>query len=205
MYISKAADGSKRVSRLSSSTVAIASLTLALVACKGGEKDKDASGRSADKATEQAYLVGVRAEDFACESLFSIEDATELFGGRIKLVESPHTPPVGVPSSCNFESFAEGRAPMRWSFDLDCRDGAHSDAAQLMVQYAEAPGAMPMRLGRSALDHNGSALLFIDDDTPCYGRVLGPGQDIRRRIAELLIPKLEASTAPTGQHFVVGE
>lgn len=191
--------------RWSSRVVAIASIPLALAACTGGDEGKSADKGAVDDATDQAYLVGIRAEDFVCESLFSIEEATKLFGGRVKQVESPHSPPLGVPGSCNFESFAEGRAPMRWSFDLDCRDGAHSDAAQLMVQYAEAPEATPMRLGRSALDHNGSALLFIDDDTPCYGRVLGPGRDIRKQIAELLIPRLEPSTAPTGQHLVVTE
>ena len=94
---------------------------------------------------------------------------------------------------------------MRWSFDLDCREGAHDDASQLMVRYADAQNAKPKRIGRSALDHNDSALLFIDDDTPCYGRVLGPGQDIRTQIAEILVPVLDPRSAPTGAHFIMQE
>ena len=60
-----------------------------------------------------------------------------------------------------------------------------------------------MRIGLSALDHNDSALLFIDDDTPCYGRVLGPGQDVRARIANILVPALTQGNAPTGPQFII--
>ncbi len=181
------------------------SATFALTAyagCTGDEKPESAPKLGAKASAPQAYLIGIRPEDFACESLLSIESATEIFGGRVEQVESPYTPPTGVPSACNFVSFAEGREPQRWSFDLDCRPGAPDDAAQLMVQYADAPNAAPKRIGRSALDHNDSALLFIDDDTPCYGRILGPGQDVRLRIAQLLVPGLVPKTAPTGPQFV---
>ncbi|MCP4444317.1 MAG: hypothetical protein GY811_03100 [Myxococcales bacterium] len=180
-------------------------LTLAAVSCKGDDSSRDAPKLGVNEPEPQGYLVGVRPEAFACESLFTIETATELFGGRVEQVESPFTPPAGVPGSCNFVSYAEGRQPLHWSFDLDCREGAHDDAGQLMVNYADAPGAKPMRIGLSALDHNGSALLFIDDDTPCYGRVLGPDQAIRVRIAEILVPVLDARSAPTGTQFVLRE
>ncbi len=180
-------------------------LASALPGCKGDDSASSARKLGIDEPTPEGYLVGVRPEDFACESLLTIEQATEIFGGRVEQVESPHTPPVGVPGSCNFVSFAEGREPLRWSFDLDCREGAHSDAGQLMVRYADAQGAKPMRIGRSALDHNDSALLFIDDDTPCYGRVLGPGQDTRARIAEILVPAIDAHSAPTGAQFILQE
>ena len=185
--------------------LAILSLSVggALASCKGGDDSVEVRKLGIDEPAAEGYLVGIRPEDFACESLLTIEKATELFGGRVEQVESPHTPPVGVPGSCNFVSFAEGREPLRWSFDLDCREGAHSDAAQLMVRYADAQGAKPMRIGRSALDHNDSALLFIDDDTRCYGRVLGPGQDVRVRIAEHLVPVIDVHSAPTGAQFIL--
>jgi hypothetical protein len=178
-------------------------VALSVVSCKGEDSSEGARKLGVDEPTPEGYLVGIRPEDFACESVFTIETATELFGGRVEQIESPHTPPAGVPGSCDFVSFAEDRDPLRWSFDLDCREGAHKDAGQLMVRYADAQGAKPMRIGRSALDHNDSALLFIDDDTPCYGRVLGPGQEIRVRIAKHLVPAIDAHSAPTGAQFIL--
>ncbi len=171
--------------------------------CKDGDTVDDEPKLGIDEPEPEGYLIGIRPEDFACESLFTIEQANDVFGGRVEQVESPHTPPTGVPGSCNFVSYAEGRDPLRWSFDLDCREGAHDDGSQLMVRYADAPGAKPMRIGISALDHNDSALLFIDDDTPCYGRILGPGQAIRVRIAEILVPALTPRSAPTGAQFII--
>lgn len=178
-------------------------LALPLMGCKEEDSGEGTKKLGVDEPSPEGYLVGIRPEDFVCESLFTIEQATEIFGGRVEQVESPHTPPVGVPGSCNFVSYAEGREPLRWSFDLDCREGAHDDAGQLMVRYADAPSATPMRIGLSALDHNDSALLFIDDDTPCYGRVLGPDQGIRTRVAKAIVPVLTPRSAPTGAQFIM--
>ncbi len=183
--------------------VAVAALGMSTAACKGDDDAKSSPKLGITENPEKGYLIGIRAEDFRCESALSIDEATNLFGGRVERVESPYTPPAGVPSACNYVSFAEGREPKRWSFDLDCREGAHDDAAQLMVQYADAPNAAPVLIGRSALDHNDSALLFIDDDTPCYGRVLGPERELRLQIATIIVPKLAPQTAPTGPQFVV--
>ncbi len=172
------------------------------VSCSNDGPTNDTAKLGLDEPAPNDYLIGVQPSEFLCESLIRPEQATELFGGRVEHVGSLHTPPNGVPSSCDYISYAEGRSPLRWSFDLDCRPGAHSDAGQLMAQYASAQAAMPLRIGRSALDHHDSALLFIDDDTPCYGRVLGPGQDIRIRLARLLVPSLTPQSAPTGIQFI---
>ncbi len=170
--------------------------------CSNSDRANDVPILGLDEPAPNDYLIGVRPSDFLCKSLVSAEQATELFGGRVEQVASLHTPPSGVPTSCDYISYAEGRSPLRWSFDLDCRPGAHSDAGHLMAQYANAQAAMPLRIGRSALDHHDSALLFIDDDTPCYGRVLGPGQKIRIRLARLLVPALTPQRAPTGIQFI---
>ena len=65
-----------------------------------------------------------------------------------------------------------------------------------MVQYADGEDALPVRIGRSGLDHHNASLLFIDDDSPCYVRVLGPGQKNRIALAEIIAAKLDESTAP---------
>jgi hypothetical protein len=39
-------------------------------------------------------------------------------------------------------------------------------------------------------------LLFLDDDAPCYVRVIGPGADRRLALARLVAGRLERRTAP---------
>ena len=156
-----------------------------------------------DEQPSETYLVGIRAEDFRCESVLSSAQSTEIFGGRVNLVASPFTPPAGVPKSCNYVSHDADREPMQWSFDLDCREGALSDASKLLVSYAGNPDARPLRIGQSALDHHNSALIFIDNDTPCYGRVLGPASEGRSQVAMILVDALNPRSAPTGSHLFV--
>jgi hypothetical protein len=175
-----------------------------LVDSSCGDAKKDAPAPLVvDEEPSETYLVGIRAEDFECDSVLTDTQAAELIGGRVERVESQFTPPAGVPKACNYVSYAAGREPIRWSFDLDCREGALQDAGKLIVTYAETPGAVPMRIGQSALDHHDSVLLFIDDDTPCYGRVLGPDQAGRGELANILVEALKPRSAPTGANFLV--
>lgn len=83
-----------------------------------------------------------------------------------------------------------------WSVDFDCRATAIKDAESLMVQYAKTDGAKPVRVGKSGLDYEHAALLFIDNDSRCYARVLGPGAKNRLAIAKLVAGRLTATTAP---------
>ncbi len=171
-------------------------------ACGDAEEDTP-TPLVVDEQPAETYLVGIRAEEFECETVFSTAQSTEIFGGRVTLVESPFTPPTGVPRSCNYVSYETGREPLQWSFDLDCREGALSDASKLLVTYANNPDAVPLRIGQSALDHHNSALLFIDSDTPCYGRVLGSQREGRSKVAMILVDALTPRSAPTGAHFLV--
>ena len=87
--------------------------------------------------------------------------------------------------------------PIRgWSVDFDCRERALDDAEDLMVQYATGRDAGAVRVGRSGLDHAGGGLLFIDDDAPCYVRIVGPGREQRAEIARLVADRLTPKTAP---------
>lgn len=183
-------------------SAAMLALALANTGC-GDAKESAPSPLVVDEQPAETYLVGIRSEDFQCDSLLSADQRAQLFGGRITPMESQFTPPTGVPKACNYVSYEAGREPVHWSFDLDCREGALADAGKLLVSYASAPDAMPQRIGQSALDHHNSALLFIDDDTPCYGRVLGPDREVRRQLALHLASALSPRTAPTGAHFSV--
>lgn len=87
-------------------------------------------------------------------------------------------------------------AQKMWSVDFDCRKTALKDGEALMVQYAKTNGAVPVRVGKSGLDYENAALLFIDNDSPCYARVLGPGAKNRLAIAKLVAGRLTTATAP---------
>jgi hypothetical protein len=70
-----------------------------------------------------------------------------------------------------------------------------------MEQYKEGAagrdaGATEVEVGRTALDHNGQALIFVDDDTPCYVRVQGPIAEGRLALGQHLARKLSVETAP---------
>jgi hypothetical protein len=56
--------------------------------------------------------------------------------------------------------------------------------------------ASPVTVGAKGLDHHGQGLLFIDDDAPCYVRVVGPDKDRRFALAQLVATKLTFANAP---------
>lgn len=68
-----------------------------------------------------------------------------------------------------------------------------TDAAIVLVQ----PGtSMTVDVGAKALDHNDQGLLFIDDDAPCYVRVIGPSADRRLALAKQVAKNLTFMNAP---------
>ena len=113
-----------------------------------------------------------------------------------------------------------------WTFDFDCRDGMKQRVDKLFAQYLQQtkdrieqyngasdagvkpnpdagatqftkPGeAIEVSVGAKALDHNGQAILFIDDDAPCYVRVVGPDGPKRLELAKLVAKNLTFANAP---------
>lgn len=71
--------------------------------------------------------------------------------------------------------------------DLD----AGIDAPQRAPEEASA-----VSVGAKGLDHHGQGLLFIDDDAPCYIRVVGPDRDRRLALAQLIAKNLTFANAP---------
>lgn len=163
-------------------------------------------------------LVGVDPRDFRCDALLSLDQAGELLGGRARQLESAAPTPIGVPSPCAYliEPQAEGSAA-GWTFDVDCRDGMDARAEALFAQYertsaevaaqtaADGSGqraaasevtAREVQIGARALDHHGQGLLFVDDDAPCYVRVVGPTAAGRLALATHLARVLTPATAP---------
>jgi len=116
-----------------------------------------------------------------------------------------------------------------WTFDVDCRDDYEKRAELMFAQYAQTSAdqvaayneqvagakpptddaGVPIRapegsheamVGRKALDHHGQGLLFVDDDAPCYVRVVGPDAERRLGLAKLVADHLHEANAPMKPH-----
>jgi hypothetical protein len=131
--------------------------------------------------------------------------------------------PKGVPHPCNYE--VQAQATEYWTYDIDCRDDYKARADALFAQYtsdsadrvqqynqladagavkpndagivSHAPeGAAEVSVGAKGLDHHGQGLIFIDDDAPCYVRVVGPDSMRRLDLARLVAKNLTFANAP---------
>jgi hypothetical protein len=51
-------------------------------------------------------------------------------------------------------------------------------------------------VGAKGLDHHGQGLIFVDDDAPCYVRVLGKDAARRLELARLIAKNLTFANAP---------
>jgi hypothetical protein len=112
-----------------------------------------------------------------------------------------------------------------WTYDIDCRDDMKQRADALFAQYKRTSAelvaqydqmtdaglvkptdagiaikrpedAVEVEVGAKALDHHGQGLLFVDDDAPCYVRVIGPDAPRRLELAKLVARNLTFANAP---------
>jgi hypothetical protein len=197
-------------------------LCLLLFASCSEKSSGAASGPSENVGGGDIKLVGVDLDRWTCDLIATPAMISQTLGIPARGVDSTLGSAPGTPKPCNF--VAEGAAPEAWSFDLDCRDNALKTAEKLFSEYmarneeliaqwdASTGGkvlkddagveqhavAAPVevQVGRKALDHHGQAILFIDDDTPCYARVAGPDAERRLLVAKLVAQKLTPATAP---------
>jgi len=201
--------------------VPFALLLLGAAACGEPKKAAPADDLADDLAGPPVALVGIDPERWTCDQVATEAAVSAAVGGPVRPVDSSMPAPRGTARSCNY--LLDGAVPEAWTFDLDCRPGALRTAATLWKQYTEqnlaliaaysdagaeeltsdagtvqhAPGApVEVAVGARALDHNGQALLFVDDDTECYGRVVGPDAARRLVLAQLVATNLHPSSAP---------
>jgi hypothetical protein len=74
-------------------------------------------------------------------------------------------------------------------------DGAHADGDAGVELRAPSP-AVEVAVGAKGLDHHGQGLIFIDDDAPCYVRVVGKDAARRLELAKLIAKNLTFANAP---------
>jgi hypothetical protein len=197
-------------------------LMLVLVVVAGCKDDGAAGGTP--RGTSARPLAGVYPEQWRCESIATLATLGELLGGTARQVDSAAPVERGLPHPCNYE--IQGREPEYWTFDIDCRDGMKQRADALFDQYrtmsreaieqykshASAPKARDARdagleshppepaaevaVGAKGLDHRGQGLIFIDDDAPCYVRVVGKDAVRRLELAKFIAKNLTFGNAP---------
>jgi hypothetical protein len=197
-------------------------LCLLLLASCSEKSSGAASGSSDTVGGGDIKLVGVDVDRWTCDLIATPAMMSEVLGIPVRGVDSTLGSAPGTPKPCNF--VADGTAPEAWSFDFDCRDNALKTAEKLFTEYTArneeliaqwdaATGGkvvkddagveqhavaapVEVQVGKKALDHHGQAILFIDDDTPCYARVAGPDAERRLLVAKLVAQKLTPATAP---------
>ena len=180
--------------------------------------------KTAEAAGSGRQLAGVYPEQFKCASILTDDAVGQLLGGTAHPLDSAMRPPRGIAYPCNYQLTAEGSVEY-WTFDFDCREGMKqradalfaqyksgstdmvdqyntlSDAGQLKpndagVTYHAPSGAVEVDVGAKGLDHHGQGLIFIDDDAPCYVRVVGPDAQRRLVLARAVAKNLTFANAP---------
>jgi hypothetical protein len=196
-------------------------LAIAAAACDRG----GATGTDQQKAAETGRkLAGVYPDKFECSSVMSLDALGQVLGGQAHVLDSAMSVPRGLPHPCNYEVTVGSQAEY-WTFDFDCRDGYKQRADALFEQYrtgstemieqynhlADAGGIKPndagistkapdppveVAVGAKGLDHHGQGLIFIDDDAPCYVRVIGNDATKRLDLAKAIAKNLTFANAP---------
>jgi hypothetical protein len=183
--------------------VALAAGVVAGVSLGGACGDDAQPGAAASAASPhevRVEMLGVDPADFECASIADEERVAAIVGGRVEISRSVFAPPRGVTRPCiytlaRYAANDAGPEAIFWSLDLDCRKSAREDGERLLTQYATRPGAEPIRVGASGIDIE-PALVFLDDDAPCYVRVVGPDRERRIALARLVADELTALNAP---------
>jgi hypothetical protein len=193
-------------------------------AAAGACKTEPPSSETQRKEEAPTQLAGVWPKSFECSSIAAPAALAPILGGEVKPTESPMIMPKGVAAPCVYDVLREGTVE-QWQFDFDCRDNYQSQYDKLAEQYrkqntemiadwnqkADAgvfkpndagitytrPGdPIAVEVGQKGLDHHGQALIFLDDDAPCYVRVAGKDAAKRLLLAKLIARNLTFQNAP---------
>ena len=196
---------------------------LTLVAACSSEGGATKQQEKSQETTRK--LAGVFADRFQCDSITKNAEIAQILGGvKANKLESAISPPKGVPQPCNYEVVMQSTLEY-WTYDIDCRDHFKERADKLFEQYKRTSGelvaqydhmsdaglvkasdagvvikrpddAVEVQVGAKALDHHGQGLLFVDDDAPCYVRVIGPDAPRRLALALAVAKNLTFVNAP---------
>ncbi len=198
--------------------------TLALAGCEKPETSSSTGGTPAVEPVPNK-LAGVYPERFDCASVTTPDALTGLLGAPARAIDSPSSVPRGLPRPCTYEVaatppqywtydidcrdghkqraddlFAQYR---KYNADRITQYNAMSDAGVAKVtsdagtiEFRAPSEPAEVAVGAKGLDHNDQGLIFIDDDAPCYVRVIGPDGPRRLTLATLVAKNLTFANAP---------
>jgi hypothetical protein len=198
----------------------LAALTFS-VACSS----ESGGGKKQQKAAEpERKLAGVFPDRFKCDSIVKIDELKQMLGAvDIQPTDNPVTTTRGLAPPCEYRVTTQTEM-QGWTYDFDCRDNFKQTAEALFAQYKQqnadmqhqfdvvadagikatdagvaikrVDDAAEVAVGAKGLDHHGQAIIFIDDDAPCYVRVFGPDAGLRLDLAKLIAKNLTYMNAP---------
>ena len=195
---------------------------LLVVACSS----ESSSPTQQEKPAEAKKRAGVVPEKFKCDSIVGNDQLSQILGGTIRQIDNSMPVPRGVAQPCNYEvttpNGAEGwtydidcRDGMKQRADALFAQYAADSAANVAAYHSIDAGVKPAKpdpdagppprapeasfgvaVGAKGLDHHGQAILFIDDDAPCYVRVVGNDPTKRLELAKVIAKNLTYVNAP---------
>ncbi|HVV84143.1 MAG TPA: hypothetical protein VHE35_13805 [Kofleriaceae bacterium] len=206
-------------------------LFVSLCAAAGCDQPKKSHDDTAPAAPrDPGKRVGIDPDRWTCDVLTTPAILSEALGAPARALDNNMPTPPGVPRPCTYVVETSPGHEEAWSYDLDCRDHALAQAEILFQQYADdsaaqleayhdASAGKPIKdpdggilappiasfevaVGRRGLDHHGNGLLFVDDDAPCYVRVVGHDAARRLTLAKLIAGKLTPATAPMRPRYI---
>jgi hypothetical protein len=169
-------------------------------------------------------LAGVFPDRFQCDSIVKVDELKQMLGASdVQPAENPVTTTRGLAHPCEYRVTTQTDM-QGWTYDFDCRDNFKQTADALFEQYKQqnadmqhqfdivadagikpsdagvaikrVEDAAEVAVGAKGLDHHGQAIIFIDDDAPCYVRVFGPDSEKRLELAKLIAKNLTFMNAP---------
>jgi hypothetical protein len=212
--------GSRYRPPVRSSLLPLAALTFS-VACSS----ESGGGKKQEKSAEpERKLAGVFPDRFKCESIVKIDELKQLLGAvDIQATDTPVATTRGLAPPCEYRVTMQSEM-QGWRYDFDCRDNFKQTADALFEQYKQqnldlqhqfdivadagikptdagvpikrVDDAVEVAVGARGLDHQGQAIIFVDDDAPCYVRVFGRDAAKRPDLAKLIAKNLTFMNAP---------
>lgn len=191
----------------------VVTLVFALAAGSGCGKDDSSSKAGGDVPASDDGFVGVDPLIFKCDSITPLDTVERAVGGKVEAMETQFRPPKGMAAPCSYMLIEpralpvpDGGAPpgdggpamAQWMWDItyDCREDFHKTTSAEMERLMREEGATRVDIGTWGVEAKSAAIMFFDDDSPCWVRVVGPGNAERRALAELVRDRLNAKNAP---------
>jgi hypothetical protein len=193
----------------------------AIAGCKS-----DAAAPKEKEPETTVKTAGVFPDRFDCASILTPDAITTLLGAPTRAIDSPSSVPRGLPRPCTYEVSGTTPEYWTYDFDCRDGYKQRADAlfeqykqynADRITQYNKlADAGLPkekndagqpieykqpgvpneVAVGAKGLDHNDQGLIFIDDDAPCYVRVIGPDGARRLELAKAVAKNLTFENAP---------